>query len=133
MVGTSTITVKCERCQHEYEVQVVDHIDVGSDTESVKLLKANRLSQVQCPKCKKVMQMDTSVVLNFEPENLIVLYDPQLKSEEDRAEIRRIYDSVVRFNEILEETAHEIDFRIVTSMDELTTLLDDYAQKHGLS
>ncbi|MBE0525321.1 MAG: hypothetical protein IH631_00140, partial [Candidatus Thorarchaeota archaeon] len=77
MTRTSTIEVKCEKCKNVYEAEVIEHIDLSEDREIVKALKIGKANRVQCSKCKKVMYLDRSLVVNFDPESLIVLYDPK--------------------------------------------------------
>jgi hypothetical protein len=130
MVGTSLIEVKCVKCNTVYESQVIDHLDMSTDFELAKSFKTGRITRAQCPKCKKVMYLERSIVINFEPESLIVFFDPAATSKEAQAEIQRNYDSVARFNETLEETVAETEFKVITDLDQLRALIDDYGKKH---
>jgi phage FluMu protein Com len=75
MAGTSVAEIKCVKCKKVYESDVIDHIDLSQDREMVKNLRAGKANRVQCPKCKKVQYLNRSIVINFEPANLIVVFD----------------------------------------------------------
>ena len=75
MAQTSIAEVKCEKCKTVYEAEVIDHIDLSEDREIVKALRTGKANRVQCSKCKKVMYLDRSIVINFDPESHIVVYD----------------------------------------------------------
>ena len=83
MVGTSTAEVQCEKCKRVYEATVVDHIDLSMDQDLIKALRTGKANRVQCPKCKKVMYLDRSIVINFEPDDRIVFYDPNAGNKEN--------------------------------------------------
>jgi hypothetical protein len=130
MAGRSTAEIKCVKCKKVYESNVIDHIDLSQDRELVKNLKSGKANRVQCPKCKKVQYLDRSIVINFEPENLIVVFDPAAKKKTVREEHERDYKSVIAFNEILEEVGEETDFKIISKLDQLKTLVTDYIKVH---
>ncbi|TXT55182.1 MAG: hypothetical protein BAJATHORv1_40092 [Candidatus Thorarchaeota archaeon] len=128
MTGTSTTEVKCVKCKRIYESVVIDHIDLSEDRELVRKIKSGKANRVQCPKCKKVMYLDRSIVINFEPQNLIVLYDPNLKKKEDIENVMRSYESIIGFNEIFEEIGAETEFKVISDIKKLKTLITDYAK-----
>ncbi|MDF1540006.1 MAG: CpXC domain-containing protein [Candidatus Thorarchaeota archaeon] len=128
MPGISLIEITCEKCKKTYEADSIEHIDLSEDQELIKNLKAGKANRVQCPKCKKVMYLDRSIVINFEPQSLIAVYDPQAKTDEKKEELRREYDNIIAFNEILTELAEETEFKVISSLGELKVLLDEYAK-----
>lgn len=130
MAGRSAAEIKCVKCKKVYECNVIDHIDLSQDRELAKNLKSGKANRVQCPKCKKVQYLDRSIVINFEPENLIVVFDPAAKKKTVREEHERDYKSVIAFNEILEEVGEETDFKIISKLDQLKTLVTDYMKVH---
>lgn len=126
----STIEIKCEKCSNLYETTVIDHVDLSEDRELIKSLRMGKYNRAQCPKCKKVMYLDRSIVVNFDPDSLIVLYDPRAKTKAAKDTIMNDYHNVVSFNEILQETAEDTEFSIVTELNQLKKLLDDYDKAH---
>ncbi|MFX0107685.1 MAG: CpXC domain-containing protein [Candidatus Hodarchaeota archaeon] len=130
MAGTSTTVITCIKCKNVYEAEVVDHIDLSEDHELAKSLKTGRANRVQCPKCRKVEYLDRSIVVNFEPENLIVMYDPAARKKAVREGYMKDYTAVVSFNEALQETAEETEFKIVTKADALKKLVTKYLKDH---
>lgn len=130
MAGKSTAEIKCVKCKNVYEFDVIDHIDLSQDRDLVKNLKAGKANRVQCPKCKKVQYLDRSIVINFEPENLIVVYDPAAKKKEVREEHERDYQTVIGFNEILEEVGEETEFKVISKIDQLKELVVEYVKSH---
>lgn len=75
--------------------------------------------------------MDRSIVINFEPENVIVLFDKKARTKTAKESILEDYRSVISFNEILSEIGEETDFTIITKLDKLKTMLDDYLKAHS--
>jgi phage FluMu protein Com len=130
MAGRSTAEIKCVKCKNVYEFDVIDHIDLSQDRDLVKNLKAGKANRVQCPKCKKVQYLDRSIVINFEPENLIVVYDTAAKKKEVREEHERDYQTVIGFNEILEEVGEETEFKVISRIDQLKELVVEYMKSH---
>jgi len=131
MPGTSTTEIKCVKCKRVYETDVIDHIDLSEDSDLIKKLETGKANRVQCPKCKKVQYLDRSIVINFEPQNLIVVYDPEAKSDAAKEELRRNFESVTRFNEILSEIGDEIEFHVFVKIDELKPFLQEYLTLYG--
>lgn len=113
-----------------YEANVIDHIDLSEDRDLIKSLKTGKVNRVQCPKCKKVMYMDRSIVINFEPENVIVLFDKKARTKAAKESFMEDYHNVISFNEILSEVGEETEFTIITKLDKLKTMLDDYLKAH---
>jgi hypothetical protein len=113
-----------------YEADVIDHIDLSEDRDLIKPLKTGKANRVQCPKCKKVMYMDRSIVINFEPENVIVLFDKKARSKAVKESLMEDYRSVISFNEILSDIGEETEFTIITKLDKLKKMLDDYLNAH---
>lgn len=130
MPGTSTIEVKCEKCKTVFETEAIDHIDLSEDTEMVKNLRAGKANRVQCPKCRKVMYLDRSLVINFEPQSMIVIYDPKAKSKAKKEEHRKEFDNVIAFNETLTELAEETEFQVVSDLSSLKQLIDEYSKMY---
>ncbi|MHA2003476.1 MAG: CpXC domain-containing protein [Candidatus Thorarchaeota archaeon] len=130
MAGRSTAEIKCVKCKKVYESDVIDHIDLSKDRDLVKHLKSGKANRVQCPKCKKVQYLDRSIVINFEPENLIVVFDLAAKKKAVREEHERDYQTVIAFNEILEEVGDETEFKVISKLDQLKTLVTDYMKTH---
>ena len=130
MVSTSVVGIKCEKCSNQYEAEVIDHVDLSVDRELIKALRTGKANRAQCPKCKKVMYIDHSIVVNFDPESLIVLFDPHAKSKSDKDSIMNDYQSIISFNEILQETGDDTEFSIISDIKKLKKLLDDYAKTY---
>lgn len=130
MVGTSSVEVKCTKCGNVYEAQVIDHVDMSQDFETAKTLKTGKVNRTQCSKCKKVMFLDRGVVINFEPDPLIVVFDPSAKSSAAQAELKQSYDNIVRFNETLQEVGEEVQFKVMTDLEQLKGLIDEYIKKY---
>ncbi len=131
MANTSNTEVKCVKCKNVYEAEVIDHVTLDEDRELIKSLRTGKANRVQCPKCKKVMFLDRSVVINFEPENRIVVYDPSAKKKTDKDQLIADYNSVVSFNETLSEIGGETEFSVVSKLDELKGLLKEYEKAHS--
>ena len=130
LVSTSIVEVKCSKCKYTYEADVIDHIDLSEDRDMIKPLKSGKANRVQCPKCKKVMYLDRSIVVNFEPDNVIVVFDKKARTKVAKESLMEDYRRVVSFNEILSEVAEETEFSIITKLDKLKVMLDDYLKAH---
>ncbi|MFW9967149.1 MAG: CpXC domain-containing protein [Candidatus Thorarchaeota archaeon] len=130
MAGKSTAEIRCVKCKNVYESEVIDHIDLSRDRDLVRNLKTGKANRVQCPKCKKVQYLNRSIVINFEPENLIVVYDPEAIKKSVREEREREYQAVIGFSEILEEVGEETEFKVVSKLEQLKTLVADYIKAH---
>ncbi|MFW9794697.1 MAG: CpXC domain-containing protein [Candidatus Thorarchaeota archaeon] len=131
MANTSVAEVKCSKCKNVYEADVIDHIDLSEDRDLIRPLKAGKANRVQCPKCKKVMYLDRSIVVNFEPENKIVIYDKKARTKVAKESLMEDYHSVISFNEILSEVAEETEFTIISKLDKLKVMLDEYVKAHS--
>ncbi|UCH03626.1 MAG: hypothetical protein JSW05_08480 [Candidatus Thorarchaeota archaeon] len=131
MPGQSSTEVKCVKCKHVYDAEVIDHIDLSEDHDLLKNLRTGKANRVQCPKCRKVEYLNRSIVINFEPENLIVMYDPAARKKAVRENHMREYESVIGFNETLEEIGSETEFKIVTKIEKLKDMISGYVKAHG--
>jgi len=131
LTRTSTAEIKCEKCKTIYEAQVIDHIDLSEDREIVKALKTGKANRVQCSKCKKVMYLDRSIVINFDPESLIVVYDPKARTKEQKDVLFQEYHNVITFNEILQEVGEETEFMVLSDLKKLKELLNAYTKDHS--
>lgn len=121
----------CEKCKKMFETDVIDHIDLSEDAELIKSLKTGKVNRVQCPKCKKVMYLDRSVVVNFEPQDLIVLFDPTAKTKAAKELMKKEYESVISYNEIFTELGDTVEFKVISKLDELKKLLTDHVKQFG--
>ena len=130
LVSTSVAEVKCSKCNNIYETNVVDHIDLSEDREIIKALKAGKANRVQCPKCKKVMYLKRSIVVNFEPENRIVVFDPSARNNASKETLIQEYNSVISFNETLSEIGEEMEFIVISKLDRLKSLLEEYLKQY---
>ncbi|MFW9767767.1 MAG: CpXC domain-containing protein [Candidatus Thorarchaeota archaeon] len=130
MASTSVAEVKCSKCKNVYESDVIEHIDLSEDRDLIKPLKSGKANRVQCPKCKKVMYLDRSIVINFEPENRIVVYDKKARTKAAKDALMEDFRNVIAFNEILNEVGEETEFEIITKLDRLKTLLVEYQKAH---
>ncbi len=131
LTSTSITEVKCEKCKTVYEAEVIDHIDLSEDRDLIKALRQGKANRVQCAKCKKVMYLDRSIVVNFEPESRIVLFDPKARTKKQKEAFLQEYHNVITFNEILQETGEETEFTVISSLKELKSLLDEYLKAHS--
>lgn len=131
MTRTSIAEVKCEKCKTIYEAEVIDHVDLSEDREIVKALKTGKANRVQCSKCKKVMYLDRSIVVNFDPESLIVVYDPNARTKAQKEVLEQEYHNVITFNEILQEVGEETEFTVLSDLSKLKELLDEYTKAHS--
>ncbi|MCF2136431.1 MAG: CpXC domain-containing protein [Candidatus Thorarchaeota archaeon] len=131
MPGKSKIEVKCKKCGKVFEAEVIDHVDLHEDRDLIKQVKSGKINRVVCPKCKKVMYLDRSIVINFDPDNLIVIYDPAATTQEARDVIMRNYQGIVSYNEILEEVGQDTEFKILSDKAQLKKLIDKYIKEHN--
>ncbi len=131
MANTSLAEIKCTKCKNVYEANVVDHIDLSEDRDMIKALKAGKANRVQCPKCKKVMFLSRSVVVNFEPENKIVVYDPSARTKAAKENLIQDFHSVISFNETLSEIGEDTEFLVISKLDPLKSMLDEYLKQHS--
>ena len=131
MTRTSIAEVKCEKCNVVYEAEVIDHIDLSEDREIVKALKTGKANRVQCSKCKKVMYLKRSIVINFDPESRIVLFDPSARTKAQKEAYLQDYHNVITFNEILQEVGEETEFTVLSKLSDLKVLLDEYTKAHS--
>jgi NAD-dependent SIR2 family protein deacetylase len=131
LTRTSTAEIKCAKCKTVYEAQVIDHIDLSEDREIVKALKTGKANRVQCSKCKKVMYLDRSIVINFDPESLIVVYAPKARTQAQKDVLIQEFHNVVTFNEILQEVGEETEFTVLSDLEKLKELLDVYTKDHS--
>jgi predicted nucleic-acid-binding Zn-ribbon protein len=131
MPGTSTTEIKCIKCKRTYEAVVIDHIDLSQDSDLIKKIESGKVNRVQCPKCRKVQYLDRSIVINFEPQNIIAVYDPDAKSSAAKEELQRDFENVTSFNETLTEIGEEIEFQVFVKLADLKPLLDNYSKLYG--
>lgn len=131
MTRTSITEVKCEKCKTVYEAEVIDHIDLSEDRDIIKLLKTGKANRTQCSKCKKVMYLNRSIVVNFEPESHIVLFDPKARTNAQKEALKEDYHNVITFNEILQEVGGETEFTVLSSLSKFKVLLDQYMKAHS--
>jgi phage FluMu protein Com len=131
LASTSLAEVKCSKCKRVYEADVVDHIDLSEDRDMIKALRAGKANRVQCPKCKKVMYLKRSIVVNFEPENKIVVFDPQARTKAAKESLIQDYRSIISFNEILSEIGEDTEFLVISKLDILKSMLKEYTKAHS--
>ncbi|TET13635.1 MAG: hypothetical protein E3J82_02765 [Candidatus Thorarchaeota archaeon] len=131
MVGTKTIEVTCEKCGKLYEAEAIDHIDLHDDRDLIRNLKSGKANRVQCPKCKKVMYLNRSIVINFDPESKIVVFDASAKSKAAKDEMRKTFENIIAINETLEETGNETEFLVLHDLTKLKRLLEQYLKVYG--
>ena len=130
MAGTSTTEVNCVKCKTTYEAEVVDHIDLSEERDMIRALRNGKVNRVQCPKCRKVMYLDRSVVVNFEPDNLIVVFDSDATSPGTKKQFEDEFRNVTSFDENLSEVAEDTEFRVISNLDELKQLLKEYKKTY---
>ena len=131
MVGTKTIEVTCEKCGKLYEAEAIDHIDLHDDRGLIRNLKSGKANRVQCPKCKKVMYLNRSIVINFDPESKIVVFDASAKSKAAKDEMRKTFENIIAINETLAETGNETEFLVLHDLTKLKRLLEQYLKVYG--
>ena len=76
------------------------------------------------------MYLTRSIVVNFEPENKIVVFDPSARTKADKEHFIQDYHSVISFNETLSEIGEETEFVVITKLDKLKDLLDAYLKTY---
>ncbi len=131
LTRTSITEVKCEKCKTVYEAEVIDHVDLSEDREIIKVLKTGKANRVQCSKCKKVMYLNRSIVVNFDPESRIVLFDPKARTKAQKEELMLDYRNVITYNEILQEVGEETEFTVLSNLTKFKALLDAYMKAHS--
>jgi len=77
------------------------------------------------------MYLNRSIVVNFEPESHIVLFDPKARTTAQKEALMIDYRSVITFNEILQEVGGETEFTVLSSLSKFKTLLDQYMKAHS--
>lgn len=131
MASTSLAEIKCSKCKKVYEADVVDHIDLSEDKDLIRPLKAGKANRVQCPKCRKVMYLKRSIVVNFEPENKIVVFDPNARTTTVKESLMEDFHSVISFNETLSEIGEETEFIVISKLDKLKAMLNEYQKANS--
>lgn len=131
LASTSLAEIKCSKCKKVYEADVVDHIDLSEDKDMIRALKAGKANRVQCPKCKKVMYLKRSIVVNFEPENKIVVFDPNARTNAQKENLIQDFHSVISFNEVLSEIGEETEFIVISKLDKLKLMLKEYQKANS--
>lgn len=131
MTGTSTAEVVCVKCKKPYETEVIEHIDLSEDRELARSLRTGKANRAQCPKCKKVMYLDRSIVINFEPDSMIVVFDPAARKKAIREDYVRDYNSIISYSEALEETGEETEFQVISDLKQLNVLVTKYLKEHS--
>lgn len=131
LTRSSTVEVKCEKCKTVYEAEVIDHVDLSEDRDIVKALRSGKANRVQCSKCKKVMYLKRSIVINFDPESTIVLYDPAARTKAQKEALEQEYQNVIAFNEITREVGEETEFMVLSELSKLKKLLVEYQKAHS--
>ncbi|MFW9844695.1 MAG: CpXC domain-containing protein [Candidatus Thorarchaeota archaeon] len=131
MTRKSIAEVKCEKCKAVYEAEVIDHVDLSEDRDIVKALKTGKANRVQCSKCKKVMYLTRSIVINFDPDSRIVMFAPKARTKAQKEQIMQDYHNVITFNEILQEVGEETEFQVISKLTALKDLLDEYSKAHS--
>ena len=127
LTRSSTVEVKCEKCKTVYEAEVIDHVDLSEDRDIVKALRSGKANRVQCSKCKKVMYLKRSIVINFDP----VLYDPAARTKAQKEALEQEYQNVIAFNEITREVGEETEFMVLSELSKLKKLLVEYQKAHS--
>ena len=74
------------------------------------------------------MYLSRSIVVNFEPENKIVVYDPKARTKVAKEEFIQDYQSVTTYNETLSEIGEETEFIVISKLDKLKEMLDAYVK-----
>lgn len=133
MPGTALTEIKCDKCARVFEAEVIEHIDLAEDGKLATQVKSGKLNRAVCPQCKKVTYRERALVVNFEPESLIVLYDASAKTAQAKEALRKEYDALIHYNEIFEELGKETEFRVISDLNELNKLIDEYVKTHWLS
>ena len=74
------------------------------------------------------MYLKRSIVVNFEPENRIVVFDPSARTKVAKEEFILDYRSVTSYNETLSEVGEETEFIVISKLDKLKAMLDEYVK-----
>ncbi len=77
------------------------------------------------------MYLNRSIVVNFEPESHIVLFDPKARTNAQKEALNQDYHNVITFNEILQEVGEETEFTVLSSLSKFKVLLDQYMKAHS--
>jgi len=77
------------------------------------------------------MYLKRSVVVNFDPESIIVLYDPNARTKEQKDALIQEYQNVISFNEITREVGEETEFMVLSELSKLKDLLEEYQKAHS--
>ncbi|MFO7836793.1 MAG: CpXC domain-containing protein [Candidatus Thorarchaeota archaeon] len=128
---TQKAEVTCKKCGHEFEAEVIDHVDLSEDKHLIRSIRSGTANRVKCPRCGVEMDLDRSIVINFEPQNRIVLFDKGAESGDFRESLKSSYNNIIEYNEILSEVGKEVDFRIISNLGELRQLLEAYLDLFG--
>ncbi|MBD3158110.1 MAG: hypothetical protein GF309_04915 [Candidatus Lokiarchaeota archaeon] len=128
---TQKAEIECNKCGHEFEAEVIDHVDLSEDKNLIRSIRSGEANHVTCPRCGAEMDLDRSIVINFEPQNRIVVFDKNAGQPDSRAALMASYNNVIEYNETLGEVGKEVDFRIVSDLDELRKLLNAYLELFG--
>lgn len=128
---TQKADIECRKCGHEFEADVIDHVDLSEDKNLIDAIRNGTANRVACPRCGAQMALDRSIVINFEPQNRIVVFDKSSRKGESRKALMSSYNNVIDYNETLSEVGKEVDFRIVSDLGELRKLLDAYLELFG--
>lgn len=76
------------------------------------------------------MYLKRSIVVNFEPENRIVVFDPSARNNASKETLIQDYNSVISFNETLSEIGEEMEFIVISKLDRLKSLLEEYLKQY---
>ncbi|MCK5302974.1 MAG: hypothetical protein KAJ96_07530, partial [Candidatus Thorarchaeota archaeon] len=72
-----------------------------------------------------------SIVINFDPESKIVVFDASAKSKAAKDEMRKTFENIIAINETLEETGNETEFLVLHDLTKLKRLLEQYLKVYG--
>jgi hypothetical protein len=76
------------------------------------------------------MYLKRSIVVNFEPENRIIVFDPKARTKAAKEDLMQDYEAVISFNETLSEIGEETEFQVISQLAKLKTMLDAYLKAH---
>ncbi len=76
------------------------------------------------------MYLQRSIVVNFEPENRIVVFDPDAQTSSAKESFLEDFNSIISFNETLSEVGEETDFIVISKLDKFKSMLDDYLKAY---
>ena len=77
------------------------------------------------------MYLKRSIVVNFEPENKIVVFDPLARTKAAKESLIQDYRSIISFNEILSEIGEDTEFLVISKLDILKSMLKEYIKAHS--